>query len=124
MENIKEIFFTTIPPSKNNFCGRVEQEHGLRPRPTNGFMSPNMGRAVGDIEMGRKPVAWDEPRMAAEIGDLGAGLSNLLEDKDGRFRTTSPDLSRDALAVGGGLEEHGSSAMNPGRSSWGVEAGR
>ncbi|KAL5664029.1 hypothetical protein ACJX0J_024137, partial [Zea mays] len=34
---------------------RGEQEHGLRPRPTNGFMSPNMGRAVGDIEMGRKP---------------------------------------------------------------------
>lgn len=124
IENIKEIFFTTIPPSKNNFCGRVQQEHGLRPRPTNGFMSPNMGRAVGDIEMGRKPVAWDEPRMAAEIGDLGAGLSNLLEDKDGRFRSASPDLSRDALAVGGGLEEQGSSAMNPGRSSWGVEAGR
>ncbi|XP_066392314.1 probable protein S-acyltransferase 7 [Miscanthus floridulus] len=85
IENIKGIFFTTIPPSKNNFCGRVQQEHGLRPRPTNGFMSPNMGRAVGDIEMGRKPVAWDEPRMAAEIGDLGVGLSNLLEDKDGRF---------------------------------------
>lgn len=124
IENIKEIFFTAIPPSKNNFCGRVQQEHGLRPRPTNGFMSPNMGRAVGDIEMGRKPVAWDEPRMAAEIGDLGAGLSNLLEDKDGRFRSASPDLSRDALAVGGGLEEQGSSAMNPGRSSWGVEAGR
>ncbi|XP_066351535.1 probable protein S-acyltransferase 7 [Miscanthus floridulus] len=124
IENIKEIFFTTIPPSKNNFCGRVQQEHGLRPRPTNGFMSPNMGRAVGDIEMGRKPVAWDEPRMAAEIGDLGAGLSNLLEDKDGRFCSASPDLSRDALAVGGGLEEQGSSAMNPGRSSWGVEAGR
>ncbi|CAD6235201.1 unnamed protein product [Miscanthus lutarioriparius] len=124
IENIKEIFFTTIPPSKNNFCGRVQQEHGLRPRPTNGFMSPNMGRAVGDIEMGRKPVAWDEPRMAAEIGDLGAGLSNLLEDKDGRFRSASPDLSRDALAVGGGLEEQGSSVMNRGRSSWGVEAGR
>uniref|UniRef100_A0A804N8D5 S-acyltransferase n=1 Tax=Zea mays TaxID=4577 RepID=A0A804N8D5_MAIZE len=124
MVNIKQILFTTIPPSKNNFCGRVQQEHGLRPRPTNGFMSPNMGRAVGDIEMGRKPVAWDEPRMAAEIGDLGAGLSNLLEDKDGRFRSASPDLSRDALAVGGGLEEEGSSAMNAGRSSWGVEAGR
>ncbi|CAO2196391.1 unnamed protein product [Urochloa humidicola] len=124
VENIKEIFFTPIPPSKNNFCGRVPQEQGLRPRATNGFMSPNMGRAVGDIEMGRKPVAWDEPRMAAEIGDLGAGLSNLLEDKDGRFRSASPDLSRDALAVGGGLDEQGSSAMNPGRSSWGVEAGR
>uniref|UniRef100_K3XIB6 S-acyltransferase n=2 Tax=Setaria italica TaxID=4555 RepID=K3XIB6_SETIT len=124
VENIKEIFFTPIPPSKNNFRGRVLQEHGLRPRATNGFMSPNMGRAVGDIEMGRKPVAWDEPRMAAEIGDLGAGLSNLLEDKDGRFRSASPDLSRDALAVGGGLEEQGSSAMNPGRTSWGVEAGR
>ncbi|XP_025817892.1 probable protein S-acyltransferase 7 isoform X2 [Panicum hallii] len=124
VENIKEIFFTPIPPSKNNFRGRVPQEHGLRPRATNGFMSPNMGRAVGDIEMGRKPVAWDEPRMAAEIGDLGAGLSNLLEDKDGRFRSASPDLSRDALAVGGGLEEQGSSVMNPGRTSWGVEAGR
>ncbi|TVU34596.1 hypothetical protein EJB05_16433 [Eragrostis curvula] len=123
VENIKEIFFTPIPPSKNNFRARVPQEQGLRPRSTNGFMSPNMGRAVGDIEMGRKPVAWDEPRMAAEIGDLGAGLSNLLEDKDGRFRSASPDLSRDALAVGG-LEEQGSSVLNPGRTSWGVEAGR
>ncbi|KAK3162888.1 hypothetical protein QOZ80_1BG0095010 [Eleusine coracana subsp. coracana] len=123
VENIKEIFFTPIPPSKNNFRSRVLQEQGLRPRSTNGFMSPNMGRNVGDIEMGRKPVAWDEPRMAAEIGDLGAGLSNLLEDKDGRFRSASPDLSRDALAVGG-LEEQGSSVLNPGRTSWGVEAGR
>ncbi|KAK3166377.1 hypothetical protein QOZ80_1AG0044990 [Eleusine coracana subsp. coracana] len=123
VENIKEIFFTPIPPSKNNFRSKVLQEQGLRPRSTNGFMSPNMGRNVGDIEMGRKPVAWDEPRMAAEIGDLGAGLSNLLEDKDGRFRRASPDLSRDALAVGG-LEEQGSSVLNPGRTSWGVEAGR
>ncbi|XP_040379950.1 probable protein S-acyltransferase 7 isoform X1 [Oryza brachyantha] len=125
VENIKEIFFSAIPASKNNFRAKVPipQDQGLRPRPTNGFMSPNMGRAVGDIEMGRKPVAWDEPRMAAEIGDLGAGLSNLLEDKDGRFRNASPDLSRDALAVGG-LDEQGSSVMQPGRTSWGVEAGR
>ncbi|KAL5220588.1 hypothetical protein ABZP36_025301 [Zizania latifolia] len=123
MENIKEIFFTAIPPSRNNFRATVPQDQGLRPRPINGFMSPNMGRAVGDIEMGRKPVAWDEPRMAAEIGDLGAGLSNLLEDKDGRFRNASPDLSRDALAIGG-LDDEGSSVMDPGRTSWGVEAGR
>jgi palmitoyltransferase ZDHHC9/14/18 len=33
-------------------------------------MSSNTGRAVGDIERGRKPVAWDEPRMAAKINDL------------------------------------------------------
>uniref|UniRef100_A0A0D9V9R7 S-acyltransferase n=1 Tax=Leersia perrieri TaxID=77586 RepID=A0A0D9V9R7_9ORYZ len=125
VENIKEIFFSAIPASKNNFRARVPvpQEHGLRPRPANGFMSPNMGRNVGDIEMGRKPVAWDEPRMAAEIGDLGAGLSNMLEDKDGRFRNASPDLSRDALAIGG-LDDQGSSVMQPGRTSWGVEAGR
>ncbi|KAF0925505.1 hypothetical protein E2562_016696 [Oryza meyeriana var. granulata] len=125
VENIKEIFFSAIPASKNNFRARVPvpQDQGLRPHPTNGFMSPNMGRAVGDIEMGRKPVAWDEPRMAAEIGDLGAGLSNLLEDKDGRFRNASPDLSRDALAIGG-LDDQGSSVMQPGRTSWGVEAGR
>lgn len=122
VENIKEIFFTPIPVSRNNFGARVPQEQGLRPCSTNGFMSPNMGRAVGDIEMGRKPVAWDEPRMAAEIGDLG-GLGNLLEDKDGRFRNASPDLSRDALVVGG-LDEQGSSVMNPPRTSWGVEAGR
>jgi palmitoyltransferase ZDHHC9/14/18 len=112
-----------IPPSKNNFRSRVPQEQGLRPRATNGFVSPNTGRAVGDIEMGRKPVAWDEPSMAAEIGDLGAGLSNLMEDMDGWFRSASPDLSCDALAVGG-LEEQGSSVLNPGRTSWGVEAGR
>uniref|UniRef100_A0A453GDH2 Uncharacterized protein n=3 Tax=Aegilops tauschii subsp. strangulata TaxID=200361 RepID=A0A453GDH2_AEGTS len=56
-------------------------------------------------------------RVAAMLGDPG-GLSNLLEDKDGRFRNASPDLSHDALVVGG-LDELGSSVVNPPRPSWG-----
>lgn len=29
----------------------------IGPRPTHGFVSPNIGSALGDIEMGRKPLA-------------------------------------------------------------------
>jgi palmitoyltransferase ZDHHC9/14/18 len=37
-------------------------------------MSPNMGKPMGDLAMGMKPVAWDEPRTAADVTDLEAGL--------------------------------------------------
>nr|CAB3483642.1 unnamed protein product [Digitaria exilis] len=100
LNNFLEIFCSAIPPSKNNFRARVTLEQVLqqtRSQSRGGFMSPNMGKPIGDLEMGRKPVAWDEPRTAADISELEAGLGGMFEEKEGRITHASPDLSRDEL---------------------------
>jgi palmitoyltransferase ZDHHC9/14/18 len=78
-------------------------------------MSPNMGKPVGDLEMGRKPVAWDEPRMAADISDLEVGLGGMLDEKEGRVTHVSPNLSQDGFSPE--LVE-GRAGMHSRRSSW------
>uniref|UniRef100_M8C6H2 S-acyltransferase n=1 Tax=Aegilops tauschii TaxID=37682 RepID=M8C6H2_AEGTA len=120
VNNFLEIFCTAVPASKNNFRARVPVEQGLqqsRP-PTRGFMSPNMGKPVGDLELGRKPVSWDEPRSGADIRDLEVG--GMLDEKEGRITHASPDLSREALPVE--LME-GRAGMHSRRSSWGHRSG-
>ncbi|KAG8057333.1 hypothetical protein GUJ93_ZPchr0002g24068 [Zizania palustris] len=122
VNNFLEIFCTAIPPSKNNFRARVPIEQGLQQvrTPARGFMSPNMGKPVGDLELGRKPVSWDEPRSAADIRDLEVGLGGLLDEKEGRIAHASPDLSREAIPVE--LVE-GRAGMHSRRSSWGHRSG-
>ncbi|KAL6900714.1 hypothetical protein ACP4OV_005390 [Aristida adscensionis] len=117
VNNFLEIFCSAIPPSKNNFRARVTVEQGLQQSrvQSRGFMSPNMGKPVGDLEMGRKPVAWDEPRTAADIRDLEAGLGGMLDEKEGRIAHASPDLSRDGFQ--GELIE-ARSGMHSRQSSW------
>lgn len=78
-------------------------------------MSPNMGKPVGDLEMGRKPVPWDEPRTAADIRDLEAGLGGFLDEKEGRLTHASPDLSRDDLPAD---LMKGRAGTHSRRSSW------
>ncbi|OEL24660.1 putative protein S-acyltransferase 7 [Dichanthelium oligosanthes] len=122
VNNFMEIFCTAVPPSKNNFRARVPVEQGLqqsRAPARGGFMSPNMGKPVGDFELGRKPVSWDEPRSAADIRDLEVGLGGLLDEKEGRIAHASPDLSREALPE---LIE-GRAGMHSRRSSWGHRSG-
>lgn len=78
-----------------------------------GFISPNKGKAVGDIEMGRKPV-WDE--ALGEAGDHEGQLSGDGMDKDSGLPDVSPDLSR--ILPPESIEGRG--VMNhPRRSSWG-----
>ncbi|VAI34302.1 unnamed protein product [Triticum turgidum subsp. durum] len=120
VNNFLEIFCTAVPASKNYFRARVPVEQGLqqsRP-PTRGFMSPNMGKPVGDLELGRKPVSWDEPRSGADLRDLEVG--GMLDEKEGRITHASPDLSREALPVE--LME-GRAGMHSRRSSWGHRSG-
>ncbi|KAI0489399.1 hypothetical protein KFK09_029241 [Dendrobium nobile] len=95
VSNFKEIFFTSIPPSKNNFRAKVTLDQGLKPRQsTGGFMSPNMGKGIGDIEMGRKAMAWGEHEAGSAI-DMETGLSNeTIENKDGRLYNSSMDSDR------------------------------
>nr|XP_029116627.1 probable protein S-acyltransferase 7 isoform X2 [Elaeis guineensis]XP_029116628.1 probable protein S-acyltransferase 7 isoform X2 [Elaeis guineensis] len=121
--NFKEIFFTCIPPSKNKFRTRVPREQGFQSGSLGGaFISPNMWKPVGDLEMGRKPVLWDEARIGADVNDLQAGLSDTdsLDDKNGRFGDASPDLRRETSPTEG-LQGH--AVLHPRRSSWGHRSG-
>jgi palmitoyltransferase ZDHHC9/14/18 len=122
VNNFMEIFCTAVPASKNNFRARVPVDQGLQQSraPTRGFMSPNMGKPVGDLELGRKPVSWDEPRSAADIRDLEVGLGGMLDEKEGRIAHASPDLTREALPAD--LME-GRAGMHSRRSSWGHRSG-
>lgn len=120
VDNFKEIFCTSISPSKNNFRARVPREPILPPRMVGGgFISPNMGKAVGDIEAGRKQ-AWEE--SGTGVGDYDGQLSNDegLENKDGGYGDGSPDLSRTLPAEN---MEGGRVVMHPRRSSWGRKSG-
>ncbi|XVF11467.1 hypothetical protein REPUB_Repub08aG0030200 [Reevesia pubescens] len=120
IENFMEIFCTSIPPSKTNFREKIPKEPAIAPRTVSGgFISPNKGKAIGDIEMGRKPV-WDE--ALREIGDYDEGqLSGDSVDKDSGLPDVSPDLSRilpPENTEGRGVMHH------PRRSSWGRNSER
>jgi palmitoyltransferase ZDHHC9/14/18 len=116
VENFKEIFCSSISPSKNNFRVKVPREPALPTRTLGGgFMSPNMGKAVGDIEMGRKTVWGDMSAMAD--GEGQPANNDRLNIKDGELGELSPDIRTTVDEVGdrGGL--------HPRRSSWGRKSG-
>ncbi|XWS32604.1 hypothetical protein CRYUN_Cryun22dG0004100 [Craigia yunnanensis] len=114
VQNFKEIFFSSIPLSKNHFREKVPREPVLPTRP-GGFMSPNMGRTVDDIEMGRKTV-W---------GDMGAGTdhcegqftSDRVNVKEGELGELSPDIRTTVDDMGD------RAGIHPRRSSWGRKSG-
>uniref|UniRef100_A0A5B7BT14 S-acyltransferase n=1 Tax=Davidia involucrata TaxID=16924 RepID=A0A5B7BT14_DAVIN len=116
IENFKEIFFTSIPLSKNKFRAKVPKEPEIPPRMVGGgIVGPNMEKTMSDIEMGRKPV-WDDianNESEFEIRD-DEGL-----DKDGEFADESQDLSRTLPSEG----TEGRGAPHPRRSSWGRRSG-
>ncbi|KAJ7976269.1 S-acyltransferase [Quillaja saponaria] len=116
VDNFKEIFCTSISPSKNNFRAKVPREPALPARSVGGgFVSPSMGKAAEEIEMGRKTV-W---------GDMGAGADHCegpfnndrLNIKDGELAEVSPDIRTI-------VDETGERAsVHPRRSSWGRKSG-
>ncbi|WOH05448.1 hypothetical protein DCAR_0624864 [Daucus carota subsp. sativus] len=116
VENFKEVFFTSIPVSKNKFRAKVQKEPGIPPRSLSvGFVSPNLEKTMGDVEAGRKPV-WDD--TATGPSEIERELSN----NDGVNRggaEASQDLSR-IIDVEG---TEGRSILHPRRSSWGRRSG-
>ena len=118
IENFMEVFCTSIPPSQNNFREKVP----INPAQVgNNFDGPVMGKAISDIEMGKKP-GWDE--TARETGVYGGQFSN--DDGEGKENgfseaDVSPDLSRTLPTES--TESH-SAALHPSRrSSWGRRSG-
>lgn len=90
VENFKEVFFSAIAPSKNNFRATIPREPPPAVRtPGAGFVSPSMGKGTDDIEMGRK-ATW-----GGEFGPEGQMSDNdILNGKDGRLGEASPDIRR------------------------------
>ncbi|KAL6011694.1 hypothetical protein ACLOJK_002142 [Asimina triloba] len=119
VENFKEVFCKTIPLSKNKLRARVPPDPVTQQRSLGGgFMSPNMGKATGDIEMGRKAM-WGEPREVT--ADLEGLSHDPLENKDGAFMDdVTPDLSQ-SLPVE--VVEGRAGVHHPRRSSWGRRSG-
>ncbi|KAF9666184.1 hypothetical protein SADUNF_Sadunf16G0203100 [Salix dunnii] len=116
VENFKEIFCSSIPPSKNNFRATVPREPTLPTRTLGGgFMSPNMGKAVGDIEMGRKTVWGDMSALADGEGQLAN--NDRLNIKDGELGELSPDIRTTVDEAGDRV------GLHPRRSSWGRKSG-
>lgn len=116
VENFKEVFFTSIPVSKNKFRAKVQKEPGIPPRSLGvGFVSPNLEKTMGDVEAGRKPV-WDDTTTGP------SEIERELSNNDGVNRggaEASQDLSRIIDAEG----TEGRSILHPRRSSWGRRSG-
>ncbi|XVF54742.1 hypothetical protein PTKIN_Ptkin05aG0205900 [Pterospermum kingtungense] len=118
-KNFMEVFCTGIPPSKTNLRAKIPKEPATSPRTTvhGGFISPNNGKAIGDIEMGRKPV-WEED--LGEMGNYEGQLGDIMA-KDRGLPDVSPDLSRilpPETTEGRGVAHH------PKGSSWGRNSER
>ncbi|KAF2312826.1 hypothetical protein P3X46_023555 [Hevea brasiliensis] len=114
LENFMEIFCSSIPPSKNNFRAKVCKE----PRMVSSFVSSNIEKSVGDLEMGRKPI-WDETGREV-VDDYDRAIRNDDNlDEDGGLTDVSPDLSR--ILPPQGLE--GRSVLHSRRSSMGRKSG-
>lgn len=116
MDNFKEIFYGPSPPSKNHFRAKVQREPALPGRPvTGGFVSPNMGKAVEDIEMGRKAV-WGDVGSVLDHPEGQLSDNEGLNTKDNRLGQMSPEIRTT-------VDENDRAGIHPRRSSWGRKSG-
>ncbi|KAD7478721.1 hypothetical protein E3N88_01857 [Mikania micrantha] len=113
LQNFGEIFCTRIPTSKNKFRASVPKEPGIGGRLVGaGFVSPNMGKAVDDIEMGRKAV-WGDGGMGIDHreGPLSDNIKEVgIGEMSPEIRTTVDEGDR-------------ANIIHARRSSWGRKSG-
>ncbi|CAN8266330.1 unnamed protein product [Cochlearia groenlandica] len=118
VNNFKETFCSAIPSSKNDFRAMVQREPPLPPRSVaGGFMSPNMGKANDDIEMGRKAVWADMGPTMSEHDDGKHANNERLHVKDGELGELSPEVRTTVD------EQSDRPGIHPRRSSWGRKSG-
>ncbi|KAJ1411872.1 Palmitoyltransferase, DHHC domain [Sesbania bispinosa] len=92
LENFKEVFCTSIPPSKNNFRSKIPKE----PSDTNQrggvrSVSPMLKKPTGNMELVGRPVYYESDEEESDYGDE---LTNEEHSKDGGSTDMSRDLSR------------------------------
>ncbi|KAJ8772476.1 hypothetical protein K2173_027653 [Erythroxylum novogranatense] len=91
IKNFKDVFFTSIPPSKNNFRAKVPKKPQISGRAIGGsFLNSKREKSIGDRERGLKPE-WDESMQEFENNLV---FSDNNADEGVRFDDVSPDLSR------------------------------
>ncbi|XP_068665863.1 probable protein S-acyltransferase 7 isoform X2 [Aristolochia californica] len=108
-QNIREVFLSRIPPSKNNFRARVKEDSSaFTPSHSLGrALSPEIAKRSFDLEMGgkRQAVAAEEfEEIQNQMGLERCGTQPRREDwsHKGNWEEITPDIQ--ALAV-----EHGNS---------------
>uniref|UniRef100_A0A2P2K384 S-acyltransferase n=2 Tax=Rhizophora mucronata TaxID=61149 RepID=A0A2P2K384_RHIMU len=118
IKNVRDTFFSSIPPSKNNFRAKVPKEPQIPSRTAgSSFINSKIEKSVRDIGMGMKPT-WDESTEDVNIGIRSVRNDDSL-DEDGAFTEVSPDLSR--VLPPQGME--GRSVLHSRRSSLGRKSG-
>jgi len=119
LQNCVAIFFSCIPPSKNDFRAKVPKEHPPLSRPMGpGFVSPSMGKGTDDIEMGRKATWGGEFGPGLDSGEAQVSDNDVLNIKDDRLAGASPDVRGHVDEIGDSL-----TGIHPRRSSWGRQSG-
>ncbi|XP_047974379.1 probable protein S-acyltransferase 7 [Salvia hispanica] len=113
--NFIETLCGSIPPSRNDFRAKVPREAALPARSVaGGFDSPNTGKGVDDIEMGRKGV-WGDIGSVLDQHEGELSGNDGLSRKSGGLGEMHPE-TRSGVDEGGG----GRGGMH---SSWGRRGG-
>ncbi|CAA3024548.1 probable S-acyltransferase 7 [Olea europaea subsp. europaea] len=91
IENFKEVLCSPNPPSKNKFRAKVPAESDVPRTVSGGFVSPNMGKAADEIEMGRKAV-WGDVGPVLDHHEGRFSDNEGLNSKDGGLGEMSPEI--------------------------------
>ncbi|CAN1175152.1 Probable protein S-acyltransferase 7 [Linum perenne] len=135
LNNFKEVFFSRIPPSKNNFRARVPKAVPVPPRLVSmggSYANMDMEKSSGDLELGLKP-GWDvsDRRDDDYEGPRGRGNESLAHSENGDESSngddengdvSSPDFSR--VLPGQGMDGARNLLSYSRRSSLGRRSGR
>ncbi|CAN0905965.1 Probable protein S-acyltransferase 5 [Linum grandiflorum] len=121
VNNFKEVFFSKIPPSKNNFRERVPKAVRVPPRlismgRATTYANMDMDKSSGDLEIGMKP-GWDVSDRRDDYQGRGIGDESDNGDESLNGDVSSPDMSRM-------LHVQGMDARHSRRSSLGRRSGR
>nr|XP_043607749.1 probable protein S-acyltransferase 7 [Erigeron canadensis] len=100
--NFMEVFWNSIPPSKNDFRAWVQKEPELPTRVTGGsFENSNIGKVPSDVEMGNMKATWKNEAVTREGSTNGSGgniHSHPRRSSWGR-KSGSWDLQNDIASV-------------------------
>ncbi|XP_061349532.1 probable protein S-acyltransferase 5 [Gastrolobium bilobum] len=97
--NFKEVFCTSIPPSKNNFRSKVPKEPSdSSQRVGVQSLSPMMRKTTGNVELVGRPVYNESDEEESDYRDR---LTNEELSKDSGLTDMSTDLSRTIRTEGG-----------------------
>ncbi|KAI3673631.1 hypothetical protein L6452_39755 [Arctium lappa] len=103
--NFKEVFWTSIPPSKNNFRALVQKEPNPPTRVTGGnFVNSNPEKVPSDVEMGNVKPIWKHEATADDTGGTDGGdLHPHPRQSSWGRRSGSWDLQNEMASLGSGI---------------------